>query len=119
MFRGIFNYGLKRNFLNALGFYIIHLIIFVALAFSVGLIEVASNISADSFPVIDLWWQCVVCVLVALISFLIIRAKHQLRPGYAVLVVLSGVLSLVAPAIGLVLSAYLTTIGAESPASIR
>lgn len=98
----------RRSPLEALGFYIVYLVLILALSASVA--YVTNFFSND--PELALWASRFFGGLaITVLSFSLLRAKELTKqPGLVLLAFISGVLSLyLSPPVGLLVAAYLST----------
>jgi hypothetical protein len=110
MFKNLMNYGFQRNAMEAIGFYLAHLVLLMIVAvLSAAMLAVAMQNDAFDF---GLKVGSVTAVIFCLgVSFLILKEKELLRSfGFVLLAIIAGMVTLYYGGIvGLIPVAYLTT----------
>ena len=105
MFEDLFNYGKQRELVQALGFYIVFLIIVIPLAALGGLIF-ATN-SSDGAIV----GHVIAVIYCTSLSYLILSANDQLSTAFSAFIFITAFLSYLLGGVGgLIPVAYLSTI---------
>jgi hypothetical protein len=116
MFKHLTDFGYKRNNKEALGFYLVYLVLFVLIgAVVAAIIGIATNTIPQNFNDTFTKGEEAGAIIVGLgsaaLSITILSAKNESRYGFVLLALIGGVLCLFGGGLfGFIIPAYFTTL---------